>query len=74
MVQPEDESSERRQNRADEFDLEREALPLPKEKPEPEREPRDVVVPLRTRRTGRQAAYLAQVRLSCTLVVTGRDQ
>ena len=29
MVQPEDESSERRQNRADEFDLEREAKQKP---------------------------------------------
>lgn len=30
-------------------------------------------VSLETRRAGREAAYLAQVRLSCTLIVTGRD-
>jgi hypothetical protein len=30
-------------------------------------------VPLETRRAGREAAYLAQVRLSCTLIITGRD-
>jgi hypothetical protein len=30
-------------------------------------------VPIETRRAGREAAYLAQVRLGCTLIVTGRD-
>lgn len=46
----------------------------------PQKQPSDEVrrrtryaVPLETRRAGRAAAYLAQVRLSCTLIVTGRD-
>jgi hypothetical protein len=65
------ELTRRRIREAPEFDLDRGLPEQPKERSEP---PREFIVPLRTRRAARQAAYLAQVRLSCTLVVTGRDQ
>jgi hypothetical protein len=48
-------------------------IPLrPKEGPRDEARGR-YTVSLETRRAGREAAYLSQVRLSCTLIVTGRD-
>jgi len=56
-----------------EFDLERPLLERPSRKGEVKREPQDDTVSLETRRAGREAAYLAQVRMSCLLIVTGRD-
>ena len=57
-----------------ELDLDAKLPELPRRKGDGARTPRDVVVSIETRRAGREAAYLAQVRLSCTLIVTGRDQ
>jgi len=56
-----------------EFDLERALPERPIRKGDVEPPAQAAVVPVATRRAGREAAYLAQVRLSCTLIVTGRD-
>lgn len=56
-----------------EFDFERLLPEQPPRKGDVKPEPQEIGVSIETRRAGRQAAYLAQVRLSCTLIVTGRD-